>query len=237
MRKIPVFIAAFFITGILSAVSSPQRPAEATAEVPALDSFHEVIFKIWHDAWPNKNMALLKQLAPEVEKGIAEVAAAPLPGILRDKKTDWEEGVKKLQAAGSEYKNAAAVNDDARLMTAAETLHRRFEMLIRTIRPALEELDEFHAVLYMLYHHYLPEYDFEKIKASTMELKQKMVALNAATLPERLKQKDPEFQAARAELSKSVDALESVVRSGDKSTIKKSVEAVHSNYQILEKIF
>ena len=47
-----------------------QRPADAIAGVPALDSFHEVIFKIWHEAWPKKNTAMLQQLLPEVEKGI-----------------------------------------------------------------------------------------------------------------------------------------------------------------------
>ena len=32
-----------------------QVPADAVAEVPELVSFHEVIFKIWHEAWPNKD--------------------------------------------------------------------------------------------------------------------------------------------------------------------------------------
>ena len=65
MKKVPLLIAIFFITGVFTAMSVPQRSAEATAEVPALDSFHEVIFKIWHEAWPKKDAALLKQLAPD----------------------------------------------------------------------------------------------------------------------------------------------------------------------------
>jgi hypothetical protein len=214
-----------------------QTPGETEARVPALDSFHEVIYKIWHEAWPKSDVALLKKLSPEVEKGIETVAAAPLPGILRDKKTVWEEGVKNLQRAGDEYKAAAAVKDDKRLMTAAEALHSRFEGLMRAIRPAMSELDDFHTTLYMLYHYYLPEYEIEKIKSSATELKQKMAALNAAKLPERLKQKETEFEAARSRLSKSVNALEDALRTNQEKTVKAAIETLHSNYQALDRVF
>jgi len=214
-----------------------ERPAEATPSVPALDSFHEVIFTIWHEAWPKKNTAMLRQLLPDVEKGISEVAAAPLPGILREKKAAWDEGIKKLQSIGLEYKTAASARDDTALLNAAEKLHSQFEALVRTVRPALKELDEFHAVLYMLYHHYLPKYDVEKVRSSAVELKQKMAALNSAQLPARLKQKDPEFQQARVKLSASVGALEGAVQTNVEAKIKEAVNAVHSNYQALDRLF
>jgi len=214
-----------------------QRPAEATAEVPALDSFHEVIFKIWHEAWPNKNTAILRDLAPDVSKGIASVASAPLPGILRDKKAAWDEGVKRLQDTGSEYKAAVASKDDSMLLAAAEKLHSRFEALMHITRPVMKEIDEFHAVLYMLYHHYLPQNQMEKVRSSAVELKQKMAVLDSAVLPERLKQKQKEFTSARADLSKSVDGLQAAIQSKVEKTIKDVVETLHSNYQKLERVF
>ncbi len=237
MNRYLKFAALSFVLCAGGFSAYAQRPAEATASVPALDSFHEVIFKIWHEAWPNKNVAMLQQLLPEVEKGISEVASAQLPGILREKKALWEEGIRKLQIAGSDYRAAATAKNDTALLAAAETLHSRFEALMRATRPALGELDDFHAVLYMLYHHYLPAYDIANIKSSAADLKQKMTALNAAQLPARLKQKESEFQAARAKLSKSVDALESIIRSGNEKTIKDAVETVHSNYQALDRVF
>ena len=214
-----------------------QRPAETVAEVPALDAFHEVIFKIWHEAWPKKNTALLQQLVSDVEKGIASVASAQLPGILRERKAAWDEGVKKLQSVGSEYKAAAAVKDDSKLLAAAEKLHGQFESLMRAIRPAMKELDEFHAALYMLYHHYLPQNEMAKIKSAALDLKKKMAALNSSALPDRLKQKQQEFDSARADLAKSVDVLQSAIQSNAETTIKGAVETLHTNYQKLEKIF
>jgi NADH dehydrogenase/NADH:ubiquinone oxidoreductase subunit G len=220
-----------------SVFGSAQRSADATAEVPALGSFHEVIYKIWHEAWPEKNTTMLRQLLPEVEKGISDVSSAQLPGILREKKAAWDEGIKKLRITGSEYKTAAAARDDGALLASAEKLHSQFEELMRITRPALKELDEFHAVLYMLFHHYLPDYDLEKIRSSAVELKQKMAALNACQLPERLKQKEAQFQTARIKLSKSVDAFESGVRSNDEKTIKDLVSVLHADYQALNQVF
>jgi hypothetical protein len=238
MSKILTVVAMVFVLLAAGLTGYAQeKPADAVADVPALHAFHEVIFKIWHEAWPKKNTAMLRQLLPDVEKGIAEVASAKLPGILREKKAAWDEGVKKLQATGSEYKAAAAAKDDSKLLAAAETLHGQFEGLMRVTRPVLSELDEFHSVLYMLYHHYLSPYDVQKIRASSTELKQKMAGLNAAKLPERLKEKEPQFQAARKKLSDSVDALEAVVGSNAEQKIKAAVNDLHANYQALEKVF
>jgi hypothetical protein len=235
--KIGCWIFLALICAFITISAFAQRPAETVADVPALNDFHKVIFKVWHEAWPQKNTEMLRQLVADVEKGIASVSSSQLPGILRDKKTSWDEGVKKLQAVGLEYKAAADSQDSAKLLSAAENLHRQFEFLARTIMPAIDELDEFHAVLYMLYHHYLPENNMARIKASSGEFKQKMAALNKAALPARLKQKQPQFDAARAELSKSVEAFDAAIQSNAETKIKGAVETLHSNYQKLEKIF
>jgi hypothetical protein len=214
----------------------PQGTDESTARVPALDSFHEIIFKIWHEAWPAKNVSMLRQLAPDVEKGISAVASAQLPGILREKQGAWREGVRNLQAAGSEYQAAVAAKDDARLLKAAESLHSRFEALMRITQPALPELEQFHSALYMLYHHYLPENNLKQIRLSAADLKEKMTALNSATLPQNLRQRQPEFQSVRAKLSKSVDDLEATVQSNDEKLIKEKIETLHSNFEALAKV-
>ena len=218
-------------------VQGTDRVADSTAKVPALDSFHEVIFKIWHDAWPNKDTATLKKLAPEVERGISGVASAALPGILREKKTEWEAGVARLQALGAEYKSAAGGEDAAELLAAAEKLHSQYEALVRIIRPALREIDDFHSSLYLLYHYYLPSFQVDMIRRSAEELKLKVEALNRARLPDRLKAKEQDFAAARAKLSKSVEAFAAVAPSGDRSKIQDAVTTVHSDYESLNSIF
>ena len=213
-----------------------QEHADAVAEVPELNAFHEVIFKIWHEAWPEKNTAMLKDLLPEVEKGVRNVVSAKLPGILREKEQAWKEGTVNLQKSFEAYKSAALSDDKELLMKAAEDLHARFEFLMRSIRPALEELDDFHSSLYMLYHHYLPDFDMEKIKTSAAELKEKMGALNGAELPKRLEAAKPAFQDARDKLAAAVESFNAAIGKESKEDIKEAVEKVHTRYQALQGI-
>lgn len=213
-----------------------QTSADAVAEVPELVEFHKVIYKIWHDAWPNKNTSMLKDLAPDVENGISNVASARLPGILREKKDAWDKGIANLQIAGADYKTAAESNNADRLLSAAETLHSRFEVLMRLTRPAFKELGDFHSALYSLYHHYLPEWDIEKIRLSAGELKQKMQALNEAATPEALLEKESEFLKARENLSGSVEAFARSLETNRNETIKQAVETLHSYYEALQEI-
>ena len=142
-----------------------------------------------------------------------------------------------LKESGVGYKAAVEAGDAARILGAAEDLHRRFETLMRLTRPALKELDDFHSSLYMLYHYYLPEYDIDKIRSSAEELSRKMQALNTAALPDRLQSKNLEFLQAREKLSESVTAFKESLRTNREETIKKAIDELHSNYQAVQSIF
>ncbi len=211
--------------------------AETKAEVPALTKFHSVIYQLWHNAWPKKDYETLAKLLPDIEKHNAEIAAAKLPGILREKQNAWDENVKALQQVVGEYKTAVEKKDNPQLLDAAEKLHTQYERLVRVIRPALKEIEDFHAVLYMLYHYYTPAHDLEKIKASVGELQIKMEALNQATLPERLKKKEEAFVASREKLAASVAALSAILPSNDEKKIKAAIETLHGDYEVLQGVF
>jgi len=214
---------------------------ETTARVPELDEFHTVIARLWHDAWPKKDTATLAQMLPEIQKGAARVTEAALPGILREKKEAWDAGVKKLNEAVAEYAKAVESGNGERLLSAAEQLHMRYEGLVRAIRPALKEIDEFHSVLYLLYHYYVPQYDLPNIQQATGKLTETMAALEKATLPQRLAGKSEAFNKAREQLAESVAALNRTLKTEDeaglKDSLKGAVDAVHGKYLALEKVF
>jgi len=44
---------------------------EVSANIPTLSDFQEVIYTLWHDAWPNNNFELMKELYPQV-RGLTE---------------------------------------------------------------------------------------------------------------------------------------------------------------------
>ncbi|MBP7148736.1 MAG: hypothetical protein KBD01_14475 [Acidobacteria bacterium] len=220
------------------APAAEHLAAETKAEVPELFEFHEVIFRIWHEAWPAKDTALLASLLPEVEKGAAQVAAAELPGILREKKTDWAAGVEKLNASVAAYRAAVERKDDPALLGAAEDLHRHFEGLVRVIRPVTKEIGAFHEALYPLYHYHLPAMDVAAIRADAKALAERVAAVDQAAAPQRLApEKKGAFEEARARLSASVAALQPVVAGDDQEKIRAAVEQVHSDYVKLEAVF
>jgi hypothetical protein len=233
IKALLVFV---LLTSTYQVLGAQEASKGASATVPALTEFHKVIYKIWHTAWPNKDYDMLTALMPEIEKGTAAIVSAELPGILRDKKAAWEKEVEGLQTIVQEYRSAVETKQKESLLDAAEKLHAQYEALVRVIRPPLRQLEEFHAVLYTIYHYYMPEESLDKIRASVEPLREKMAALNRATLPARFKSKEASFMAARSDLDKAVSELGPAVSSNDLGKIKIAVETMHNRYATLAAI-
>lgn len=217
-------------------IQAQETSKETSATVPALTEFHKVIYKIWHNAWPNRDYDLLRALLPEITQGAAAIVNAELPGILRDKKAAWKKGVEDLQTIVQEYRSAVEAKQEQPLLNAAEMLHTQYEVLVRVIRPPLREIEEFHAHLYMVYHHHMPPESLSNIKASVEPLREKMAALNTATLPRRFKGKEASFMAARSDLERAVTGFGEAVSSNDLEKIRIAVETMHERYVTLAAI-
>ncbi|MGQ9673745.1 MAG: hypothetical protein ACUVV5_11565 [Candidatus Aminicenantales bacterium] len=227
-----------FLGWAMAVVFSIQQPMpETESTVPELVRFHDVIYPIWHTAYPEKDYATLRQLASEVKNLAEKIFTAQLPGILRNKETKWKEGLEELKSAVQGYLAAAAGEDNEALLHAAELLHAKYELMVRIIRPVLKEVEAFHKVLYVVYHKYLPNKDYERIASVSEEMMSKAEAITQATLPPRLQAKANQFTAAAIQLFESVRALVEIAKSGEDSAIETAVENVHVCYQNLEKIF
>jgi hypothetical protein len=213
------------------------RMQETESSVPELTAFHEIIYPIWHTAYPDKDYAALRGYAPEVKSLAGKIFAAKLPPILHEKQAKWDQGLAELKKAVEDYLAAAAGGDDGALLKAAESLHSKYEMMVRTIRPVLKEVDAFHKVLYVVYHKYLPNKDHESINSVSEDLTLKAEAITKATLPKRLEPKTEAFKTAAGALHEATVALAGTLKSGRGSAIEAAVEAVHTRYQALEKIF
>jgi hypothetical protein len=219
----------------LAAEQVPDRDSEST--VPELIDFHEIIYPIWHTAFPAKDFTALRGFVAEINTQVAKINAAVLPGILRDKKQAWESGLAEFNLAVTAYGKAAAGSDDQALLDAAELLHARFEMLVRAIRPVAKEVDAYHKVLYVVYHKYLPEKKYAEIGKVAADMVAKAEAITKAELSPRLAAKTEAFQAAAVKLLAETKLLEAAGKAGLEKDIAQLVEAVHTAYQALEKVF
>ena len=231
------------VGAILASAASPAaaqpapKPEDLKASVPALDAMHGVIMPLWHDAWPNKDVKAMAAMLPDIEKHFAAVNKAELPLVLRDKRAAWVAGVDDLKQTVGAYKAAVAAGDDAALLKAAEKLHGQYEALVKIVRPILKEMEDFHASLYVLYHHQMSPFNLEKASESIRAMQVKMGALNTATLPDRLKAKTETFTTQRTRLAASLEEVAALLDGKDASKIKAAIELMHTQYENLERVF
>ena len=229
-------LLALFISLVFNLASFSQTQ-DTVWRVPELDEFHEVMYPIWHTAYPAKDYDALKKFVDEVNIKAKDIYSATLPGIQREKQLKWNEGVMQFQAAVEDYNKYAVADDNEGLLKAAENLHTKYEMLVRTIRPVLKEIDEFHKTLYIVYHDYLPNKNYKKLGKVTDTLIKKAEAVTKAKLPARLESKQDAFTLAAEELLTSTQDLKKRVKANNKISIDAAVENMHTKYQNLESIF
>lgn len=233
------FILAAALLAAVPAWSATQAPQahETASEVPALSAMHEAIMPLWHEAWPAKDVKRMAELAPGIQKHLADVTAARLPGILRDRQAAWDAGLKQLQGSAAAYQSAVDKKDDPALLKAAEALHTDYEKLVRVVRPATPEIDAFHQALYVLFHYDLEQFSLPVVKDHVAALKARMDALAGAALPARHAARTGAYEAARTRLAGTVDTLVAATAGGDASAIKAGIEQVHASYESLDGLF
>ena len=237
IRKFLFLITAFFIFYNFHYAQQDNISSEINSEVKELYNFHEIIYPIWHTAYPEKDYKALRSFLPEVNKLAGDLYSAKLPGILRDKQEKWDNGITEFKNAVAEYNESAKGSDDEELLKAAENLHAKYEMMARIIRPVLKEVEEFHKVLYIVYHKDLADKNFDAIKTASKQFITKADAITKAKLSRRLENKTYKFKLAASDLLNAAQELEKVCNEGSNQEINVAVNKLHSKYQVLEKIF
>ncbi len=235
-RTFIAFLPLLFM-GLTIPVQSQDLAGETKSEVPELTAFHEVIYAIWHTAYPAKDAKALRGFIPQIGELAARIYAAKLPGILREKETKWKDGIAEFRKAVDAYSSAAAGKDDQALLNAAESLHAKYEGLVRTLNPVLKEMDTFHQSLYVIYHKYLPEKAYDKIRGATAELVTMAEAITRATLPKQFEAKAGAFKTATVELLEAARTLDAAGKAHDHTGMEAGVEKVHAKYEALQALF
>ena len=227
-----VAVPTAFAAGLMA-----QAPQELSTSVPELEKFHDVIMPMWHTAYPAKDYAALRKIAPEVESGVATIAAVKLPGILREKEAAWAKGVAELKAAAAAYKKAAAGADDNALLAAAERLHTVYEAQGQIIRPVVPEMNEFHKTLYVVQHTFVPEKKWAEVCKASPDLLTRAEAVSKATLPKRVEARAEAFKKESAALVADAKALVAACKANQPAGIEKATDLLHARYEGLGKIF
>jgi len=224
----------------LSFAQTKIDQSEISSSVQELTDFHDIIYPMWHDAYPSKDYEKLKSFVPMIKTSVEAINKAKLPGILREKQAAWKSQLDELNKSAQNYYTAAGNGDNNALLEAAEKLHMNYEKMVRVIRPALKELDDFHQDLYVIYHKLLPESKFSEIEGMTDVLiskSQVLVNYPHDKLPKRLGDKIPKYDACAKKLYDECVALKEVLKGKDAEKKKAAVESMHSAYESLDAVF
>lgn len=240
MIKNYFLFALLFLFISISNSYSQIDSTEITSSVPELTKFHDVIYLIWHEAFPSNDIAKLKSYVPEIQTHISNINNAKLPGILREKEMKWKEGLVDLNKTVEDYYSAAKGTDDQAMLDAAEQLHSKFEMMVRILRPVLKEVDDYHKILYIIYHKYTPEKKYSEIESVMDDLISRADVLQKVTedkLQKRIPNKIEDYNKAVKELYESTVTLKEILKSNDSPQIDNAIDSMHSKYQKLESVF
>ncbi len=215
--------------------ASTEKAATSLTPKAALKAMHEVIHPMWHDAYPEKDVEQLKSLYPELQKQYQALKSVQFPDSLRDKSMHWQQGVEKMGQILQEYGAAIEKNDTEALLNAARDLHTSFEKLVGILKPAVPALDEFHKVLFKVFHDYIPNNQWDKVKETIPEFQEKMKAVEAVTLPAKLAEHQAAFDAARKELAAAVEALAKTDVSNQEQ-LQAALDRVHEAFKEMEEV-
>jgi CRISPR/Cas system CSM-associated protein Csm2 small subunit len=239
------FFALSLLVSVLSysPVSFAQTeidPAEITSSVPELSEFHEIIYPMWHEAYPSKDWEALKGFVPQIKASVESINEVKLPGILRERENEWKKQLEELNIAAQNYYDAVNKNDNEALLKAAENLHSTYEKMVRIIRPVLKEIDDFHQTLYIIYHKLYPDGKYDEIAGLTDALITKAEAIMnypKNRLKQRLGDNTDKFDIAAKGLYNATISLKEALNGVDPDKKNEAIESMHKAYQELEAVF
>lgn len=233
-RIIPVFLSLLILS--IALVAAPPEGQDEAFAVPALNVMHKIIHPLWHDAYPAKDIAKIRSFFPLIEEQYGVLKKVKFPQERPDRQMHWNKGISRMDSAITMYRMALEKNDEPALLTAVRALHDSFEHLVHVANPPVPEMDNFHQVMFRVFHDYLPAKQWENIRQAIPLFRERMDALNRAQLPKQLADKQAAFDAARQELDRAVSALAALQNSRDNGTLLQVLSRLHDAYKQLEKV-
>jgi hypothetical protein len=226
-------------TAGMAAGDSPREPSdeELRTSLPELAEFHEVIFQLWHEAWPNHDYETMIALLPTVREHVGILQDVELPGIVREEQEGWDAGMERLTESLALYETAAETGDEEGLLAAVEQLHAAFENLVRILRPVLDELEAYHVELYRVYHYYMPDRNLLELRLTTARMLDRCAALLTASPPPDSGVEPGLFTAEVERLCEATEELQGTTEGEDWTAIDGAVERVHQRYRTIVEMF
>jgi flagellar motility protein MotE (MotC chaperone) len=250
MKRFEVLLTVFFVSVLSFSVFfvGCKKEAETKKEqapsiemkrprVEGIKEFHEVLFPVWHEFLPNGDYESIRKSVPEFQKSKEILMKVELPLFYQHVKDDFEKKREELALSIEKLDSVAQTKDDKKLEKAVENMHSAFEQMARVLAPRMKELEQFHLVLYPLWHEAMPNKDYQAIKSAIHSLESKMDALMKAEIPEDFKDIETPIIEKREALGKAVENLANVCRQNKDEKIIDKLTQMHESFRALDEVF
>lgn len=237
-----VLIISVFLAGCGKKTEIKQEEKTPVTEmkkpgVTGIREFHQVLYPVWHDYFPQGDFQSIRNAIPEFKRTAKILNETELPQFYHNVKDDFESKRENLASAVDKMESVAQTGNDQELAKAVEEMHTAFERMARVLAPRTRELEEFHLVLYPLWHQAMPNKDYQAIKAAVPSLESKMEALMQAQLSQRFRGIESEFVEKRQALKLAVEDLADVCRQNKDEEIIDKLTQMHDAYRELDQVF
>jgi len=237
-----VLIISIFLAGCGKKTEIKEEEKTPVTEmkkpgVTGIREFHQVLYPVWHDYFPQGDFQSIRKAIPEFKEATKILTQAELPQFYHNVKDDFEAKRKNLALSVEKMESVAQTGDDKELAKAVEEMHTSFERMARVLAPRIRELEQFHLVLYPLWHQAMPNKDYQAIKAAVPPLESKMEALMQAQLSRRFSGIESQFVEKREALRLSVKDLAEVCRQNKDDKMIDKLTVMHDAYRELDQVF
>jgi hypothetical protein len=103
-------------------------------EIKELDSFHETLYFLWHDALPNKNYDAIKQTVPVLKTDVDTLMKVPLPYGCQQKKEEYDKKKTALKNAVYQLSTICQKGTNQKIDEALTLVHEKFMELNMFLR-------------------------------------------------------------------------------------------------------
>ena len=103
-------------------------------EIKELDSFHETLYFLWHDALPNKNYDAIKQTVPVLKTDVDTLMKVPLPYGCQKKKEEYDKKKTALKDAVYQLNTICQMGTNQKIDEALTLVHEKFMELNMFLR-------------------------------------------------------------------------------------------------------
>ena len=126
-----ILIALCSIT--VAAFAEEAEHEHSSTPFPALNEFHDVVVKIWHEYFPVDNWSAVRQAVPDLQKRMKALQEAQLPAGFSSQADAYKAKLADLTNSVNELAEAAKGDDDEKLNKSVVKMHTAYHSLIRIL--------------------------------------------------------------------------------------------------------